>query len=215
MAKNYNNKRDLERAYNKYGSTRNVAKHYGVSQQTILYWMKKFGIRRIPRFHLFFNNSGKGRLGELYILGHPYFKKDVIDLGELDDKNGFDLLWKGSKVNVKTSHYKVATFRIKVKRHKASFYICLHYDDKVNRLIPLEIWTIPASKAPHSGIKPSLRRMNGKYHPYKLSLKRGKEFDAKEESKYNRWFTRKYSKKLKEDRNTSGGINLQLSRRIS
>ncbi len=199
MSKKYQNKKYLDLAYKKFGSTRNVADHFKISQPTVCNWMKKHGLRRIPKFHLFFNNSGKGRLGELYILGHPYFKKYVIDLGELDDKNGFDLLWKGSKVNVKTSHYKVAIFRIKVKRHKASFYFCLHFDDKVSRLIPLEIWIIPAKEAPHSGIKPSVTRINSKYHQYKLSLKRGKEFDAKEESKYNRWFTRKYSKKLKLD----------------
>lgn len=197
MSKKYQNKKYLELAYKKFGSTRNAAKHFKISQPTVGNWMNKHGLRRIPQFHLFFNNSGKGRLGELYILGHPFFKKDVIDLGELDDKNGFDLLWKGSKVNVKTSHYKVAIFRIKVKRHKASFYFCLYYDDKVSRLIPLEIWIIPANKAPHSGIKPSLTRTDSKYHQYKISLKIGKEFDVKEESKYNRWFTRKYSKKLK------------------
>lgn len=197
MSKKYQNKIYLKQAYEKFGSTRRVAIHYKVSQQTIIYWMKKHGLSRIPKFHLFFNNSGKGRLGELYVLGHPYFKKNVVDLGELDDKNGFDLLWKGSRVNVKTSHYKVAIFRIKVKRHKASFYFCLYYDDKVSRLIPLQIWIIPAKEAPHSGIKPSMVRTNSKYHKYKLSLKRGKEFGAKEENKYNRLFARKYSKKLK------------------
>lgn len=195
MAKTYKDKKYLSLIYDKLGSTYNVAKHFKVAQPTIIYWMRKFGIPRIPKLHLYDNNSGRGRTTELHILGHPYFKNDIKDLGE-DDKSKGDVIWKTDKVNVKGSHYKRFMFRVKKKRHDVAVYICSCYIDLIDPLIPVETFVIPASKVPHSGITLTLNPKS-KYHKYKLSLKRDVEFSAREEKKYNEWFRKKYSKYLK------------------
>ncbi len=127
-----------------------------MSNGTIITWMRKFGLPRIPKLYLYNNNSGKGRLGELYILGHPYFRAQIIDMGIIDDKYPADLIWRGDKVDVKTSHYSIAMFRIKnkVKRHRVRWYVCLYFNDKISLLIPREIWIIPANVCPYTGIAP-------------------------------------------------------------
>ncbi len=205
MAKTYKDKDFLMKKYSELGSTRRVGKFFGVSNACICYWMKKFGLPRNPKLHLYRNNSGKGRLGELFVLGHPHFKKDAVDASLLDDKYPADIFWRNNRVNVKSSHHRRPTFRVKVKRHKVSVYICLYYDDKVSSLIPIEIWIIPANAAPHSSITPSLRNPRSKYHKFKLSLKRGVEFSVEEEEKYNKWFVKKYSKILKGKRGDKDG----------
>lgn len=190
----YKDRTSLKQKYDELGSTRQVGKFFGVSNGTIIYWMKKYGLKRVPKLYLFGNNSGKGRLGELYILGHPYFKKEVVDMESIDDKYAVDLIWRNNRVNVKTSHFSRPLFRVKVKRHKASFYICLYFIDPISSLIPREIWIVPASVAPHSGISPSLTKASSVYHKYKLSLLRNKKFTKKKEDLYNKWFIKKYSK---------------------
>ncbi|MEX1130380.1 MAG: hypothetical protein WED59_00020 [Candidatus Woykebacteria bacterium] len=195
MAKTYKDKKYLKQMYDKLGSTRNVAKHIKVAQQTIRYWMRKFGIPRIPKLYLSDNNSGRGRITELYVLGHPFFKKNMKDLGE-DDKSKGDVVWKTDKVNIKGSHYRRFMFRVKKKRHDVSVYICCCYMVSIDLLIPVETFMIPASKVPHSGITLTLNPKS-KYHKYKLSSKRDIEFSAKEEKKYNERFKKEYSKYLK------------------
>src|SRR3989344_8801663 len=99
--KTYKNKAYLEKMYKKLGSTRKVGRHFNVSNSTIVNWMRRFHIPRTPQMNLYDNNSGKGRLAELYILGHPNFKKNMIDLGVIDDKSKIDALWYGDRVNIK------------------------------------------------------------------------------------------------------------------
>lgn len=195
MAKKYKDKEYLKQIYKKLGSTRRVGKHFGVCNGTIIRWMRKFGIARTPKLYLYDNNSGRGRITELHVLGHPFFKNDMKDLGE-DDKSKGDVVWKTDKVNIKGSHYKRFMFRVKKKRHDVSVYICCCYIDSIDPLTPVETFVIPASKVPHSGITLTLNP-NSKYHKYKLSLKRDVEFSAREEKKYNEWFRKKYSKYLK------------------
>lgn len=182
--------------YDKLGSTRRVGKYFGVSNGTICYWMKKYGLPRVPKLYMFNNNSGRSRRGELYMAGHPFIKNEVVDMGLVDDKYKVDLLWRNNKVDVKTCHYKYPNFRIKVKRHQASYYFCLYYNDKVSELIPVEVWIFPARIVPHSGIRTSLTRNSSKYHKYKLSLVRDKKFSSVGEYKYNKQFEKKYSKYL-------------------
>ncbi len=57
MTKNYQNKNYLEKKYETLGSTRRVGKFFKVTNATITYWMKKYGLKRIPKLHLFENNS--------------------------------------------------------------------------------------------------------------------------------------------------------------
>ena len=189
----YKNKTLLEQKYDELGSTRRVGKFFGVSNGTIINWMRKFTIPRIPKLYLYDNNSGWGRLSELYIIGHPFFKKDTRDLGE-DDKSKGDVIWRTSKVNIKCSHYSRPMFRVKKKRHDVGIYICSYFNDKISQLIPVETWIIPANVTPHSGIAPSLMRTTSKYHKYRLSLKRGKEFSVAAEKRYNKQFVGKYLK---------------------
>lgn len=189
----YQNKRYLQQTYRKYGSSRRVADICGVTNSTILYWMKKFHIPRIPRLYLFNNNSGKGRLCELYIVGHPYFEKYFKDLGEIDDKSKFDGLWYGDKVNIKCTHStQKYTFRVKKKKHDVAYYICCVYIDDIDPSIPFDTFIIPAKFAPHTSITVSLKPTS-KYSKFRLSLKKGKKFSVAEEKKYNRQFKRKYS----------------------
>jgi len=206
MSKSYKNKDNLKKIYEKLGSTRRVGKFFSVSNGTICRWMSKFHIPRNPRLEIQDNNSGRGRRGELYIKNHPNFRGRIIDLGEIDDKSKRDLIWDSNSIDVKTSHFKRPIFRIKTKRHKVSFYICLYFIDSINSLIPVEIWIIPSNIAPHSGITPSLIRTNSKYHKYKLSSKRGKEFSVGEEKRYNQKFIKKYLKII-EQKQKKGGKN--------
>lgn len=191
----YKNKQILKTKYEKLGSTRRVGRFFGVSNGTIIYWMRKFNLPRIPKLHLGNNKSAKGRLGELCVIGHPYFKNDVIDMGLIDDKYKGDLIWRGDKVNVKTSHSTTKpSFRVKdkKKRHQVRFYICLHFNDKVSFLIPQEIWIIPARICPYTTISPGIRSKKSKYFKYRISSLRGKEFSVEAEKEYNRQFCRKY-----------------------
>ena len=196
----YKNKILLKQKYDELGSTRRVGKFFGVLNGTIVYWMKKYGLKRTPKLHLFGNNTGKGRLGELYVLGLPFFKNDASDRVSDNDKGPVDITWRNNNVNVKTSHYKRPIFRVKTKRHKVSFYFCLYFNDSISSLIPVEIWIIPSGIAPHSGITPSLMRTASKYHKYKLSLKRGKEFSITAEKRYNARFIKKYGHLLKDNK---------------
>lgn len=193
---NYKSRKILKEKYDELGSTRKVGKRFGVSNGTIVYWMRKFCIPRIPKLYFGDSNSARARRGELYIVGHPYFKKDVFDYGTIDDKARRDITWRADECNVKTSHYKRAIFRIKKKRHNVRFYICLHYGDTISPLMPIEIWIIPSSVAPYSNITPGIVREDSKYHKFKLSLLRDKEFSRKEEVAYNKWFEKKYRKYL-------------------
>lgn len=191
----HKDKNILKKKYSELGSTRKTGKFFGVSNGTIIYWMRKFGLPRIPKLYLANNNSAKGRLGELYIIGHPYFKNDILDLGVIDDKADKDLIWKGDKLDVKTCHYpERATFRVKnkSKRHRVRYFICMYFDDNVNRLIPKEIWVIPANICPYTTITPGIKSNKSKYHEYKLPLIKGIEFDAEEEKEYNKRFEEKY-----------------------
>ncbi|MDP2637559.1 MAG: hypothetical protein Q8P26_00665 [Candidatus Levybacteria bacterium] len=192
--KTYKNKDYLKKMYKKLGSTRKVGRHFNVSNATIVNWMRRFHIPRIPQMNLYDNNSGKGRMAELNILGHPYFRKHMTDLGVIDDKSKIDVLWHGDRVNIKCCHSKRFTFRVKKKRHDVSWYICCCYDDSIDPLIPIEVFIIPAKVAPHSGIGVSITKKDGKYYRYKLSHKRGLDFSAEDEEKYNKWFKKKYSK---------------------
>lgn len=190
----YRNRHYLKQAYDKLGTTRNVGRDNRVSQATIIYWMRKFHIPRIPKLHLFNNPSGWGRLAEFYIIGHPFFRKHFKDLGEVDDKSKYDGLWYGDRINVKSSHAsKRFSFRIKIVqgRHVATYYICCCYDDSVDPLIPIEIFVIPSKVAPYSTITVS-HIDSGKYARFRLSLKRGKEFSNKAEFEYNKRFKKKY-----------------------
>jgi len=189
----YKNKDVIKTKYDELGSTRRVGKYFNVANGTIIYWMRKYGLPRIPKLHLYNNNSGKGRLGELYILGHPYFRNNVVDIELIDDKHAVDLIWRGDKVNVKTSHYKRPIFRIKNKdlRHKVAYYICLFFIDSISPLIPTEVWVIPAKKCGYGGLGPGLGKQT-KFHRHRLSLIRNKKFSSQEEEKYNEWFAKKY-----------------------
>lgn len=193
----YKNKAILNKIYRKYGSTWRAGKYFGVTNTTILNWMRRFKIPRIPKMYLYNNNSGKGRINELYILGHPFFKRNMKDLGIFDDKSKSDVLWYGDKTNIKCTHSKWFMFRIKKRRHDVCWYICCVYIDDIDSLIPVEIFVIPANVAPHTGITVSLTKADGKYAKYKLSLKRNIEFSSEEEKKYNQKFKNKYSKYLK------------------
>lgn len=194
MAKTYKDKEYLRQKYDELGSTRRVGKYFGVANGTIIHWMRKYSLPRIPKLYLYNNNSGKGRLCELYILNHPYFKKYSKDLGD-DDKSKTDILWKFDRVNIKSSHRSKPTFSVKKKRHDVAWYICCAYGDFNSNLVPSEIWIIPSKEAPHTGIKPAFIKKGGKYHKYRLSLKRDIEFSSKDEAAYNKRFIKKYSKK--------------------
>lgn len=192
----YKNEALLRQKYDELGSTRRVGKFFGVCNGTIIKWMRIFCIPRNPKLYLYQNNSGRGRLGELYIAGHPYFKRDIFDYGLLDDKASRDLVWKTNKVDVKTSRHTRPVFRIKKKRHEVQYYICLYYKDKINPLIPVEIWIIPSAICSHSGIAPGFTQRESKFTKYRFSLLRGKDFNSKEENSYNREFIKEYSKYL-------------------
>lgn len=194
----YQNKRHLLRTYLEQGSTWRAADVYHVSNGTVNNWMRRYHIPRIPRPYLFDNNSGRGRLAEFYVIGHPFFKRHYKDLGVIDDKSKYDGLWYGDRVNIKCSHSQRFSFRIKIKngRHVATFYICCCYDDNIDPLIPIEIFVIPSKIAPYTTITIS-NIQNGKYAKYRLSLKRGIEFSTEDEKKYNAEFRKKYSKILK------------------
>ena len=197
--KTYKDKKILIKAYEKYGTSRRVAKNFGVSIGTIIYWRRKLNLPKILKLYLYDNNSGKGRLNELYILGHPLFKKFMKDLGLIDDKMRFDVIWHGDKVNIKSSHAKRFMFRVKVEengRHVVAFYICCCYEDGIDPMIPIEIFIIPSRVAPYSTITIS-NIQSGKYAKYRLSLKRGIDFSADDEKKYNQEFRKRYSKYLK------------------
>ena len=195
--KNYQNKHILKEKYRELGSTRPVGKFFDVSNGTVCYWLRKFHLPRNPRLELQMNNSGEGRRGELYIAGHPYFKKDIVDVGKSDDKARKDLVWRNDTVDVKTTHYKGRpVFRIKKKHHVVNLYICLRYLDEISPLIPVEIWIIPSNKAAHAGITVSLEGKS-KYNKYKLSLERGKSFSVEDEKRYNQKFEKKFSWLLK------------------
>ncbi|MFH0942659.1 MAG: hypothetical protein V1810_00615 [Candidatus Beckwithbacteria bacterium] len=201
MDKTYKNKNTLKKKYAELGSTRRAGKFFKVSNGTIIYWMRKYHLPRKPRLDIQLNNSGSGRRGELYIAGHPYFKKNIIDLGIYDDKAKRDLLWFGDRVDVKTSHYKKrAIFRVKKKRHEVNWYICLYFNDEVSPLIPVEVLIIPSNMAPHSNITPGLRDKS-KYSRYKLSRLREKDFSAEEEKKYNEEFEKRYKDLFDQKRN--------------
>lgn len=188
----YQNKKHLQQAYSKYGTSRKTADSYGITSNTVLNWMHKLRIPRIPKLHLYNNNTGKGRRCELYIVNHPFFKKHFKDLGEIDDKSKFDGLWYGDRVNIKSCHSKKRlSFRVKQNKHNVAFYICCPYDDDIDPQIPLDIFIIPAKFAPHSTITISLKPTS-KYAKFRLSLKRGKEFSIKSEIEYNRQFKKKY-----------------------
>lgn len=189
--KDYQNKDLLKEKYEELGSTRRVGKFFGVFNNTICYWMSKYHLPRNPRLDIQLNNSGSGRRGELYIKNHPCFRGKIIDLGEIDDKSKRDLIWDSNTIDVKTSHYKRAIFRVKVERHKCIYYVCLFYIDKVSRYIPVEIWIIPARVASHANIAPGFKKKS-KFDQYRLSNKRGKDFSAEEEKKYNAEFEKHY-----------------------
>lgn len=195
---NYKNCKTLKATYEKYGSTRKAAKFLNCSNATIIRWMRKFKIPRIPKLYLIFNNSGKGRLAELYICGFPYFRKDIEDMGVLDDRYKVDLKWKSDLVDVKSCHnQKRPIFRIKLegKRHKANKYICLYFDDNIDPLIPMKIWIIPSSECPHSGVGISFSE-GSKYDRFEISNIKGINFNKKTIENYNNWFRKKYSKYL-------------------
>lgn len=65
----YKNRTLLREKYDELGSTRRVGKFFGVSSGTVIYWMRKYAIPRNPKLFLYDNNSGWGRLNELYIIG--------------------------------------------------------------------------------------------------------------------------------------------------
>lgn len=197
MNKTYKNKKYLKQKYEELGSTRKVGKFFGVTNCTICYWMSKFRIPRIPRLDFQDNNSGRGRRGEIYIVGHPHFRKKIIDLGEIDDKSWRDLIWDSNSIDVKTSHYRRPIFRTKVKRHKCISYVCLYYIDKVSKYVPVEIWIIPAKVASHANITPGFKRKS-KFDKYRLSNsnKRDKTFSPEEEKKYNEEFEKRYQNLL-------------------
>ena len=111
---------------------------------------------------------------------------------EINDKSKCDVVWRTLKANIKCSHFTRPMFRVKKKRHDVGVYICSYYDDKVNPLIPIETWIIPAGFAPHSGVTPSLTSASSKYHKFRLSLKRGKEFSVSAEKRYNARFIKMY-----------------------
>lgn len=188
----YQNKQNLFEAYDRLGSTRKVGSYYGVSNGTIINWMRKFQIPRIPKLYLYDNNSGWGRLCELYIKGHPYFKKQYRDLGEIDDKSKFDGLWHWDRVNIKCTHSRgKLSFRVKKKKHDVAYYIGCVYDDEINPLIPIEVFIIPSKVAPRTTIGITLGP-DGKYHEYKLIHKKGLVFTIEEEVEYDNWFEKKY-----------------------
>lgn len=190
-------KQELERAYQKYGSTRAVARAFRCSQCTVVNWLRILGIKAIPPLlHTIGGNTGKGRLAELYIVGHPYFRNKFKDeLFENGDKAHFDGLLNSHKVNVKCTHWNRAIFRVKEKFHRCEFYICLFYVDKVSRVIPREIWIIPASEASLGGISCGIKRKS-KFDKYRLSLLRNKKYSRKEELAFNQKFSKKYSRFL-------------------
>lgn len=196
----------LEKEYKKLGSQRAVAKKYGCSQRTVCKYMKKLKIPAIPTMlYAKGSNSAKGRIMELYINNHPFFKGRFKDLLEVKgDKNGYDGLFDNKKVNIKSSHWIRPTFRTKVLKHKCKLYICGWCMDKISMLIPREIWIIPANKAPLSNITPGLKKKSI-YDRYRLSSLRDKSFSYREELAYNRRFTRKYSKYLPKKKEGKNG----------
>ncbi|MFA5136336.1 MAG: hypothetical protein WC489_02990 [Patescibacteria group bacterium] len=188
----YHNKKYLRRAYLSSGSTRKAARLFNVSNGTVIRWMRKFHIPREPKLYLSNSNSGRGRLCELYIVEHPYFKKHFKDLGIFDDKSKFDGLWFGDRVNIKSTHSKKKfTFRIKKIKHDVVYYICCIYIDEIDPLIPTEVFIIPAKISPRTTITATLGSKS-KYAQYRLSLKRGREFTSKSEREYNDKFKKKY-----------------------
>ncbi len=190
--KPYQNKRQLKQAYEKFGSTRRAARFFGVTNGTIIRWMRHFHLPRIPKLYLYDNHSGWGRLAEKYISRHPYFRKYFRDVGDFDDKSKYDALWYWDRVNVKSTHSKgKKCFRIKKKKHDVAYYICCVYDDKIDPLIPIEVFIIPASDAPRTTITVSLKT-SCKYAKFRLSLQRGKAFSIKDEIKYNEQFKNIY-----------------------
>lgn len=196
----YKNKEVLRKLYARLGSTRKVGKAIGKSNGTVIYWMRKHHLPRIPKLHLGNNNSAKGRLGELYILGHPFFKNSVVDTGLIDDKHPVDLIWRGDRTNVKTCHYpERPLFRIKNRgeRHKVRWYVCLYFNDATSPLVPEEVWIIPSNACPYTSIAPGIKSKKSKYHKYKLSLLRGQAFSVKEEEEYNKKFFEQYRDCLK------------------
>ena len=197
--KSYKNKRLLKKKYKELGSTRKVGKFFGVTNTTICHWMSKFGLPRNPRLDIQDNNSGSGRRGELYIKKHPFFNGKNIDLGEFDDKAKRDFIWDSNPIDVKTSHWKRPIFRIKTKRHKCRYYICLYYIDKTSKYVPVEIWIIPSRIAPHSNISPGFRKKS-KFDKYRLSMQRGKIFNAEKESQYNKAFEKYYKNIFKKNK---------------
>ncbi|MFA6944268.1 MAG: hypothetical protein WC220_00075 [Pedobacter sp.] len=186
-------KQELEKAYQKYGSTRAVARVFGCSQTHVVGWLRKFGIKAIPPLlHTIGGNTGKGRLAELYVEGHPYFVNRFKDsLQDDGDKSPIDGFLDTKKVNVKSSHWKRPCFTLKEKVHRCDLYICAWYVDKISRVIPREIWIIPSKEAPLSHISCGIRNKD-KYGKYRLSLVSNK----KDELTYNRKFGKKYSRFL-------------------
>lgn len=180
----------LQRYYALLGSTRKVASHFGVSNGTIVYWLRKYHIPRIPKLYLYDNSSGRGRLCELYIADHPYFKKHFKDFGIVDDKGKFDGTWHWDKVNIKSTHSKKRhSFRVKKKRHDVMFYICAIYDDDIDPLIPVAIYLIPSKVCPRTTITISLSK-DSKYA--KFRLKEGIDFSVEDVMEYNKKFRSKY-----------------------
>jgi len=183
------NKVNLEKEYKKLGSTRAVANKFKCSQGKVVYWLKKLDIPTFPTMlHTRGNNTGKGRLAELYFSNLPLFKKKVQDLlFTLGDKSDYDSLLEGRRINWKSCHYKRAIFRIKAKRHKCDFYGVALFNDKVSRVIPRKKWLIPSNEVPLTTLTIGLK--NSKYNKYLLPI-------SQEDKTYNRTFGRKYSKFL-------------------
>lgn len=187
--KKYKDANILKDTYYKYGSLRKAAPFLNTSSGTVLNWLRKYHIPRLPQLHLYDNHSGWGRLNELFIAGHPFFIKNFKDFGEFD-KSPFDGIWQTEKVNIKCTHSKrKLTIRIKNSRHVVKFYICSVYNDDLDPLIPIAIFVIPAHVVSHTSITLSLS-LDSKFAKY--LLKGGVDFDLQEGEEYNRNFKKKY-----------------------
>ena len=181
----------LRKLHFELGTTHKMAEKLGMSNVTVIKYMRLYHIPRIPLLYLYNNNSGWGRLAELFIMDFPYFKKHFKDFGEIDDKNKFDGLWYENKVNIKSTHSKGRkSFRVKKKRHDVLYYICCVYDDDIDPLIPIAIYVIPARVCPRTTITISLSP-NSKYESFRLKPRI--DFDVEEAERYNKEFTEKYS----------------------
>src|SRR3989344_9626566 len=181
----------LRKLHFELGTTHKMAERLKVSNVTVIRYMRTYHIPRTTKLHLYLNNSGVGRLCELYVADFPYFRKYFTDFGEIDDKNKFDGLWYENKVNIKSTHSKGRkSFRVKKKRHDVLYYICCVYDDDIDPLIPIAIYVIPARVYPRTTITISLSP-NSKYESFRLKPRI--DFDVEEAERYNKEFKEKYS----------------------